>query len=107
MRRSTVFFILIAFVLGIANYSVKQQVVSIEHNLILTQSEIHKAEESLQLLSAEWSYLNEPNRLQLLVEAHLGAMPLKGTQLVSYDQIPSRTFENSAPLRLANFSHSR
>ncbi|MBN9343116.1 MAG: hypothetical protein BGO76_04265 [Caedibacter sp. 38-128] len=107
MRKSTLIFTLIALVLGIVNYTVKQCVISIEQNLILAQSEIRKTEESLQLLGAEWSYLNEPNRLQMLVEAHLGAMPLKGTQLVSYEQLPSRTFDDAEPLRLASFSDLR
>lgn len=98
---------MIALVLGVVNYTVKQCVVSIEQSLILAQSEIRKTEESLQLLSAEWSYLNEPSRLQMLVETHLGVTPLKGIQLVSYEQLPSRAFEESEPLRLASFSDVR
>lgn len=104
MRRSTLIFALIALMLGIVNYTVKQRVISIEQSLILAQGDIRRTEESLQLLSAEWSYLNEPSRLQMLVETHLGSMPLKGVQLVSYEQLPSRAFEESEPLRLANFS---
>ncbi|MBN9413360.1 MAG: hypothetical protein J0H12_05510 [Candidatus Paracaedimonas acanthamoebae] len=104
MRRSTLIFALIALILGIVNYTVKQRVISIEQSLILAQGDIRRTEESLQLLGAEWSYLNEPSRLQMLVETHLGSMPLKGTQLVSYEQLPSRAFEESEPLRLANFS---
>lgn len=107
MRKSTLIFTFIALILGIINYTVKQRVMSFEHSLIYVQSDIRKTEESLQLLGAEWSYLNEPGRLQLLVEAHLGAAPLKGTQLVSYEQIPSRTFEETAPLQLATFTESR
>lgn len=107
MRKTTLIFTLIALVLGVVNYTVKQRVISIEQSLILAQSDIRKTEESLQLLGAEWSYLNEPSRLQMLVEAHLGATPLKGTQLVSYEQLPSRAFDESEPLRLANFSESR
>ena len=107
MRKSTLVFTLIALVLGIVNYTVKQRVISIEQSLILAQSDLRKTEESLQLLGAEWSYLNEPSRLQMLVETHLGAIPLKGTQLVSYEQLPSRTFEEFTPLHLATFSDPR
>jgi hypothetical protein len=107
MRKSTLVFTLIAIILGIGNYTVKQRVISIEQSLILAQSDLRKTEESLQLLGAEWSYLNEPSRLQMLVETHLGVIPLKGTQLVSYEQLPSRTFEESTPLHLATFSDPR
>lgn len=107
MRKSTLLFTVIALVLGVINYTVKQRVVAIEQSLILAQGEIRKTEESLQLLSAEWSYLNEPSRLQMLVEAHLGVIPLKGIQLVSYEQLPSRAFEESEPLHLASFSEAR
>ncbi|OJX09586.1 MAG: hypothetical protein BGO77_04215 [Caedibacter sp. 37-49] len=107
MRKSTLIFILIALVLGIINYTVKQRVIAIENTLIIAQGNIRKTEETLQLLGAEWSYLNEPSRLQLLVENHLGAAPLKGTQLVSYEQLPSRTFEETAPIHLATFTEPR
>lgn len=90
MRRSNLFLLTFALLLGVVNYTVKQHVLTMEHCLKSTQADMKRLNESIHLLHAEWSYLNEPGRLQKLVESHLKATPLKGVQLVSLNKLPSR-----------------
>lgn len=90
MKSSTFLFLALAIFLGVANYCVKQSVISIEQELIMVQKDIFQQEESIHILKAEWSHLNEPSRLQRLVENHLEEGPLSGIQLSSLDKIPSK-----------------
>ena len=90
MKGSTLFFLFIATCLGVATYSVKQSVMSIEQDLVMAQKKIFHLEESLHILKAEWSHLNQPDRLQKLVENHLASSPIMGTQLASIEKVPSK-----------------
>lgn len=90
MRRSNVFLLTFAFLLGVVNYMVKQHVISKEKEFKAIQTEIKHLNESIHIFTAEWSYLNEPSRLQKLVESHLKASPMKGVQLVSLNKLPGR-----------------
>jgi len=55
----------------------------------LTQS-IQTEEESLRVLQAEWSYLNQPDRLEKLSREYLRLSPMKGRQFARTDSIPLR-----------------
>ncbi|MGI4851808.1 MAG: cell division protein FtsL [Janthinobacterium lividum] len=90
MKRSTLLFMIFATFLGISTYLIKQNVISIEQELIAKQKEIFQLEESIHLHKAEWSSLNRPGRLQKLVENHLTNAPLQGVQLASMDKVPLR-----------------
>ena len=90
IKRSTLLFMIFATFLGISTYLIKQNVLSIEQELMAKQREIFQLEESIHLHKAEWSSLNRPARLQKLVENHLTNAPLQGVQLASIDKIPLR-----------------
>jgi len=54
------------------------------------QSDVAEARQRLRMLSAEWAYLNRPDRLMALVEMNydrLGLMPLQPYQFGRIDQI--------------------
>lgn len=55
----------------------------------LTQ-DIKTEEESLRVLQAEWSYLNQPDRLEKLSREYLNLSPMKGQQFARTDSIPLR-----------------
>jgi len=55
----------------------------------LTQ-DIKTEEESLRVLQAEWSYLNQPDRLEKLSREYLKLSPMKGQQFARTDSIPLR-----------------
>lgn len=57
------------------------------------QAEISLQEETIDLLEADWSLLNQPSRLQRLsraFEAELGLRPIEPQQMAEPDELPGR-----------------
>ncbi|OCW58586.1 cell division protein FtsL [Hoeflea olei] len=55
------------------------------------QAKIKLQEETIDLLEADWSLLNQPSRLQRLstaFEAELGLKPIDATQMAQPDELP-------------------
>ena len=106
MGKMTSIFILIAAAMGIITFSAKQKVMGLEEQLAQMNHQIIHLKESQHILTAEWSYLNEPSRLQRLVEKHSHINAGRGsTQLVSLDNIIGSsitTYDNDAMVRLAS-----
>ncbi len=109
MRRFTyLLFGFCACFAGVMTYSVKQSVVGLEGDYRKTTHEIFQLEESMRILGAEWSYLTEPERLQLLTEKYLSAGPATGVSLVAMKDIPSRDYNSREPIiKLASASGDR
>jgi cell division protein FtsL len=87
MNRSTLVCFVFLFIVGGITFSVKQQVLQLESKIITAKKEITQYEEALHILSAEWSYLNNPERLQVLVERNLELVPGDHLQFVSLDNV--------------------
>jgi hypothetical protein len=51
--------------------------------------------------------LNEPNRLQKLVENHLSYSPMEGNQLVSMDKVPSKESDKDYQGRLVTLASAK
>jgi hypothetical protein len=87
--------ILIAIIMsiGVSLFSLKQSVIELESNYKSIQNEIMKNEESLHVLKAEWSYLNDPRRIQQLSEKYLPKLHgIKPEQIQSLAH--AKTFRN-------------
>lgn len=57
------------------------------------QAEIKLQEETIDLLEADWSLLNQPSRLQRLstaFEAELGLKTIEAAQMATPDELPGR-----------------
>ena len=57
------------------------------------QAQITLQEETIDLLEADWSLLNQPSRLQRLstaFEAELGLKPIEPWQMAEPDELPGR-----------------
>ncbi len=76
IRRSTFFSATLAASMGLALFVVKYQVQDLEDQLTLIDREIVSERQTLHVLKAEWSHLNEPERLRELATRHLGMVPL-------------------------------
>lgn len=83
MQRSTVLFFLLALGVGFILFKVKYEVVEIEQKLALTQQQIEREKENIHILKAEWSHLNEPQRLKKLAEKYLDIVPMKTEQVAA------------------------
>ena len=84
-------------VAGFATYEVKYQVAQVDDELGKVNRSIDTDRDQLRVLSAEWSYLTQPQRLDQLRQRHLTLVPVTRAQLGSLDQIPFRAAEAGAP----------
>lgn len=81
-KRSTLFFACVAIGTGIALFHIKYQVLALEQEHTQTLKRIQETHESIHVLKAEWSHLNDPKRLQYLAQKHLNIGPIKGAQFI-------------------------
>lgn len=82
---------------GFATYEVKYQVAQVDDELGRVNHQIDAGRDQLRVLSAEWSYLTQPARLDQLRQRHLSLVPVTRAQLGSLDQIPFRAGETAGP----------
>ncbi len=90
MRYSTMFWIVLAALSGSALFYTSQQVTGGRDQLARIEKNIGQEEESLRVLQAEWSYLNQPERLEKLAQQYLDLAPMTGRQFARLAEIPLR-----------------
>jgi cell division protein FtsL len=88
--------ILVSFGLYNGVYAAKAH----ERELRELTAEIAKEGEAIRVLKAEWSYLNQPERLQALARKHLALAPTNPNQIVVLASLPLRSeaWSNEAPV---------
>lgn len=70
-------------------FRVKYEVQSIRAQIIETNKELAQEKESLHVVSAEWAYLNRPERLQQLADKYLvGDTQITVAQVAEIGAIP-------------------
>jgi hypothetical protein len=84
-------------VAGFATYEVKYQVAQVDDELGRINRAIDTDRDQIRVLSAEWSYLTQPARLDQLRQRHLTLVPVGRAQLGSLDQIRFRPAEADGP----------
>lgn len=88
MRKSTLLFLMLAVISGALLFHTSQKVVDGQQRLAELDRDIGRENESLRVLSAEWSYLNKPERLEKLARQHLKLEPMKGKQFARLTDLP-------------------
>lgn len=91
MRKSTLLWLLLAAFCGYSLFYTSQRAHDSHEKLSRISQDVLKEEESLRVLHAEWSYLNQPARLEKLSKEHLKLIPLKGRQFIRIEDIPLRS----------------
>ena len=98
IRRSTLLTTILAASTGLALFVVKYQVQDLEDTLTQINREIASNRQAVHVLKAEWSHLNEPNRLRFLAARHLDLGPLENGQFTTpadlLEQLPAREDKN-------------
>ena len=69
-RLSNISLILCVVILGVLLFRTSQSVQDAENRLGYVVGEVHEEKESLRMLDIEWSYLNNPERLERLAERY-------------------------------------
>jgi len=90
IRPATVFWISLAGAVGFGLYHLKHEVQALEDQLFRVNRAILAEEEAIHVLHAEWSYVNQPSRLQSLAARHLDLQPTKPTQIGKIATLPAR-----------------
>lgn len=85
MRKSTFIWLTLTVFAGGLLFYTTQQVTDGRQNLAELQKNIQEEEETLRVLQAEWSYLNQPDRLEKLSQQYLNLQPAKPRQFVDLD----------------------
>ena len=60
------------------------------------RAEIAREREAIRVLEAEWAWLNAPDRLRALLDAHgaeLGLAPMEGGRFAAFSEIPPLAVE--------------
>ena len=89
MRHTTLLFLLLAGALSVGLFSVKYRVQGLEQELESLNKSIYRERQSIHVLKAEWSYLNNPDRLARLAKKYLNMQPIKPSQLATLDDLAS------------------
>lgn len=85
-----VFMMLAAVVAMAALFQVKHEVQQQERRLEALNEQILRDQETIHILKAEWSYLNDPERLARLAERHLDFQPMETAQVSRVAYLPPR-----------------
>lgn len=97
MRGMTILWTVLALCVGVGLFLLKYEVQSLEEKLARLNGEIRHNQESIHILKAEWSYLNDPERLRELNERHLSLKAFRPDQIVSIAELPMATPKPEAP----------
>ncbi len=83
------------------NFKTQQSIAEVKK----LQRQIGKAAARLNVLKAEWAYLNRPDRLRELAELNfdrLGLLPFSPEQYGRIDQVAYPPVESATPLKILN-----
>ena len=86
--RPTIVWALVAVAAGAFSIVVNTEVQEREDALASVHREIARHNEAINVLRAEWSYLNRPGRLESLARRHLGLQPPKPDQAMRISELP-------------------
>lgn len=84
------FCILMFFASCVTLFYSAERVEALREQLRTLDYEIAQEQENYRVLTAEWTYLNTPERLMSMTEQHLRLRPKSPKQLVQWDVVPQR-----------------
>ncbi len=87
LAQITLSLVLIVFTVAASNY-MKNSVYRLENELKRINQSIQTDIETIHILNAEWSKLNNPARLRALVADHIALNPIKAEQIINYSALP-------------------
>lgn len=89
-----VFFVAATIIVSVVVYALKFDTGRDAVAIAELKREIAREKDNLSVLRAEWSLLNQPDRLQRLAKKYLDLKPLKPAQPASLDKIVARPDTN-------------
>ncbi|MDP6342973.1 MAG: hypothetical protein QF578_16060 [Alphaproteobacteria bacterium] len=89
-QRITIVAMLLAVAVSFGLYRLELHVQDMERRLAQADERLREDQRTIRILKAEWSYLNQPARLQNLAERHLLLAPLSPQQINTLSALPLR-----------------
>lgn len=96
MPRGFLLWLIVMSAIGWGVYQLKYQVQALEAELARTNREIVAEQDSIHVLKAEWSYLNQPRQISEMAKKFLEVAPIGPRQMVTLSMIPTRA-EGAVP----------
>lgn len=90
MRAATIFWVVLAAMIGTGLFQVKHVVQEMDDELARLNRAIAAEYRNIHVLKAEWSYHNQPQRLQELAQRHLDMQPMKPAQIARVADLARR-----------------
>lgn len=75
-------------------YHLKYEVRRLDSEVVTLENKLHADKELIQVLGAEWSYLNGPERLQHLSDRFLQVERVKASQIITIRDLPVRMIDS-------------
>ena len=94
-RLSITITVILAIVLSIGVFRITYQVDELEKELKALNKGILQEHETIHILKAEWSYLNDPQRLKDLAKRYLDLDEMRGEQLINMDMFDKQLFNET------------
>ena len=96
IRGATVIWAVLVLLSSSGLFLMKLKVQALEERLLILNDTIRETHKSIRILSAEWSYLNDPARIADLATRLLGLQPLGADAFVTFADLPAAV--SSQPL---------
>jgi hypothetical protein len=96
IRSTTLLWMGLAGAVGFGLFQLKHKVQELEDEMFRLNRAIVGEQQAIHVLKAEWSYINQPQRLQALASRHLDLQPMKPAQLGGLADLPLRGEEAAA-----------
>ena len=90
MRASYFLWGALAIAVGVSLFLLKYKVQDLENELVARQEQIIRDRGTIRVLQAEWTYLNDPERLRRLSAEHLGFTSPTAQNVTDIDALPLR-----------------
>jgi hypothetical protein len=88
MRLMDVMWVGLVLIVATALFILKYEVQGLEETLAERQTEIDSHARAIQVLEAEWTFLNDPARLRRLGLEYLELAPIEPARIVSLQSLP-------------------
>ena len=90
IRAATILWVALAGLVGVGLFHLKHEVQALDEELVRLNRQIAQEHRTIHVLKAEWSYINQPQRLERLAQRHLDLVPMKPQQITRIGDVPRR-----------------
>jgi len=97
MRASYFLWGLLTIGVGVSLFLLKYKVQDLENELNASKAQVVRDRATIKVLQAEWTYLNDPERLRRLSSEHLGFGPATAKNVNDIAALPFRSGVEVAP----------